>query len=312
MAFALVLILAAQVLTSLSIGARPQVLGYASNITVSGLLSNTNSERAGAGKSALSLNSKLNTAAQGKANHMIENDYWAHTSPDGVTPWYWFDYAGYDYVVAGENLAYGFDTSAGVINGWMNSPSHRDNMLNGAYEHVGFGIANGSDYQGGPNTVVVAMYGDPAVLSDSSPEPEPEPAPQPAAQPQPEPEPVATAEPVEEEEEEEEEPAEETVEEKEEEEEPEETAAPVQIAPSEPKRISNLEALLSGQAGWALYTAAAAAAAIGFVYLYRHVLFIHNAVTRSEKFLVSHPMLEASIIYALIWLLLSGSFGSIL
>ena len=152
LAFALLLVLGAQITSGLSIGARPQVLGYATNVTVSGLLASTNAERAGAGKSSLAINSKLNTAAQGKANHMIAGNYWAHTSPDGVTPWYWFDYAGYDYLTAGENLAYGFDSSNGVVTGWMNSPSHRDNMLNGKFEQVGFGIANGSNYQGGPNT----------------------------------------------------------------------------------------------------------------------------------------------------------------
>jgi hypothetical protein len=236
---------------------------------------------------------------------MIAGNYWAHTSPDGVTPWYWFDYAGYDYLTAGENLAYGFDSSNGVVTGWMNSPSHRDNMLNGKFEQVGFGIANGSNYQGGPNTVVVAMYGDPAVLAETSPPP---PASTqssaPAPKPQPKPEPVAAAEPKEEAP---------TAKEEEAADEPIETAnQPVEVAPNESRRISNLEALLSGQAGWALYTAALAALSIGFVYLYRHVLFVHNAITNGEKYLVSHPMLEASIVYALIWLLLSASFGNIL
>lgn len=314
LAFVLLIVLGAQNITSLSLGARPQVLGYATDVTISGLLSNTNQQRSAAGKSNLSLNAKLNSAAQAKANHMIAGNYWAHTSPDGVTPWYWFEYAGYDYLVAGENLAYGFSTSAGVVNGWMNSPSHRDNMLNGKFEHVGFGIANGSNYQGGPNTVVVAMYGDPAVLAEQSPPPT-APAQAPPSKPAAKPQVVAAAEPKAEDTEEEkpkaadEEPASEADKTKEA---PPVEEAPVGIAPTDAHRISNLEALLSGQAGWALYTAALAAVAVGFVYLYRHVLFIRSAVNKSEKFLVSHPMLEASIIYALIWLLLSGSFGSIL
>lgn len=175
LAFALMLVVGIQVVSTLQIDARPRVLGYATNVSVSGLLSATNAERAAAGKSALGLSGKLNTAAQGKANHMIANNYWAHTSPDGVSPWYWFGYAGYDYLTAGENLAYGFNTSDGVVNGWMNSSSHRANMLNGAYEQVGFGIANGSNYQGGANTVVVAHYGDPAVLAEEDPAPAPKP-----------------------------------------------------------------------------------------------------------------------------------------
>ena len=308
LAFALMLVIGVQVVSTLQTDARPRVLGYATNISVSGLLSETNSERSAAGKSSLSLSGKLNTAAQGKANHMIANNYWAHTSPDGVTPWYWFDYADYDYLVAGENLAYGFNTSSGVINGWMNSSSHRSNMLNGAYETVGFGIANGSNYQGGANTVVVAHYGDPAVLAEASPPPAPKPktanqptavaaqpveaAPLPKKETKPKEKPDETAAPVEE----------------------EDTGGPalIEIASAEPKRISNLEALLSGQAGWALYTTSAVALLLGLVYAYRHIIFIHRAVVNGEHWLEHHPLLEASIVYLLIWLLLSGSFGSIL
>lgn len=307
LAFALMLIIGIQVVSTLQTDAQPQVLGYATNVSVSGLLSSTNSERAAAGKSALSLSGQLNTAAQGKANHMISHNYWAHNSPDGVTPWYWFGYAGYDYLTAGENLAYGFNTSSGVVSGWMNSPSHRSNMLNGAYEQVGFGIANGSNYQGGPNTVVVAHYGDPAVLAEEDPPPAPKPKPKPAAQPvaaaepaseePPKPEPEAKKEEMEATEPQDTEPA---------------TPASVEIASSEPKRISNLEALISGQAGWALYATAVVALLLGAVYAYRHVIFIHRAVVNGEHWLEHHPLLEASIIYVLIWLLLSGSFGSIL
>ena len=312
LAFALLLIIASQIGQALQTDAQPHVLGYASNITISGLLSSTNSERAAANKSSLGLSAKLNSSAQAKANDMIQDNYWAHNSPDGKTPWYWFDQAGYDYLVAGENLAYGFDTSSGVINGWMNSPSHRDNMLNSAFEQVGFGIANGSNYQGGPNTVVVAHYGDPAVSTQSSPPPsssssKPKTAAAPTASK------PAAAEPV----------PQAAVEKPKSKDNAktdeidlapaaDPTPAPVTFASDEPKIISNWEALLTGQAGWALYTAAAVAGSIGFVYAYRHVLFIHKVVIRGEDYILSHPLLEASIIYALIWLLLSATFGSVL
>lgn len=333
LAFALMLILGAQVVNTLQLNAKPQVLGYATNINVSALLSGTNAERSAAGKKLLSLNSMLNSAAQAKANHMIANNYWAHTSPDGITPWYWFDNAGYEYLTAGENLAYGFDTSAGVITGWMNSPSHRDNMLNNTFKEVGFGIANGSDYQGSANTVVVAMYGDPAVLSEPSPAPAPPsptiPTPTSAPissvpdQPQTfstpaETQPIADK-PVE--------PIKPTIQPTENNETlAEESNLPLdinnlnvselqvktEIAPPEAKNISNLEAILTGQASWSLYFISTIALLIGFVYSYRHVLFIHGSVIKSERYLVSHPMLEAGIIYAIIWLILAGSFGSVL
>ena len=66
---------------------RLQVLGYAANITVGNLYTLTNQERADNGISPLNLNDKLNQAAYNKARDMFANDYWAHNSPSGATPW---------------------------------------------------------------------------------------------------------------------------------------------------------------------------------------------------------------------------------
>ncbi len=134
------------------------VLAYATNINAGDLAAGTNVARAQNGLGSLTLNSKLSTSAQLKANDMITKNYWAHVSPDGTQPWYWFAQAGYDYTNAGENLAYGFTNSDAVTTGWMNSAGHRANIL-GNYQDMGFGIANGENYQGAQNTVVVAHYG---------------------------------------------------------------------------------------------------------------------------------------------------------
>ena len=99
----------------------PQVLSYATNISVGGLLQGTNDQRVANGLSTLVQNGTLSQAAQAKAQDMATNDYWAHTSPSGLTPWYFISQAGYSYSTAGENLAYGFMTSAETITGWMNS-----------------------------------------------------------------------------------------------------------------------------------------------------------------------------------------------
>ncbi|MBP9852461.1 MAG: hypothetical protein QG629_61 [Patescibacteria group bacterium] len=141
-------------------GARKDVMGYATETSAPSLLSGTNSQRTANGLGALALNSLLSQAAQNKANDMMTKDYWSHTSPDGSTPWTFIDASGYAYSSAGENLAYGFATSNDVINGWMNSPKHRDNILGAAYNEIGFGIVNAPNYQkSGPQTIVVAMYG---------------------------------------------------------------------------------------------------------------------------------------------------------
>lgn len=151
-----------------------QVLAYATEMSPAGLLSGTNAARASQGLAALTLNSQLNNSAQMKAEDMASKDYWAHVAPDGTQPWYFFDQAGYVYIRAGENLAYGFSTSQGAVDGWMNSPSHRANVL-GDYYDVGFGIVNAPNYQSsGPQTIVVAHYG---TKASSTPPPAPAPTP---------------------------------------------------------------------------------------------------------------------------------------
>lgn len=144
---------------------RPQVhgvLAYATEISSQKLLETTNAQRISNKKAKLVINDKLTAAAQTKANDMAKRNYWSHTTPDGNAPWVFVKDAGYGYQKAGENLAYGFDSSSDTVAGWMNSKSHRDNLLDTAYTEVGFGYANVADFnKSGPETVVVAMYGEP-------------------------------------------------------------------------------------------------------------------------------------------------------
>lgn len=153
--------------TSLRIGPSTHhkgVLAYATEMSASGLLSATNSERSkNGGIPALALNSKLSSAAQAKANDMVARNYWSHTTPDGKDPWVFIDATGYAYQKAGENLAYGFSTSNETVAGWMNSPSHKANMLDSSFKEVGFGFANSASYVGtGEETIIVAMYANPS------------------------------------------------------------------------------------------------------------------------------------------------------
>jgi uncharacterized protein YkwD len=142
---------------------RPAVLSYATSMSIQQLLDSTNSQRISNGLGALALNGTLDNAAQAKANDMAARDYWSHNTPDGQTPWTFMDAAGYHYQLAGENLAYGFASAQDTLTGWMNSPGHRANILNGGYTEVGFGYINIANYQGtGPETLVVAMYATPA------------------------------------------------------------------------------------------------------------------------------------------------------
>jgi hypothetical protein len=131
----------------------PAVLGISFNVASSDLLTLTNQKRAENGLAALTINDQLANAAEQKANHMFANNYWAHIAPDGTTPWYFIKNAGYDYLYAGENLARGFTSSNDVINAWMASPTHRENMLSKNYNDVGFAIKEGS--LTGSDTVLV-------------------------------------------------------------------------------------------------------------------------------------------------------------
>lgn len=154
---------------------QPQVLTYATGMNIGDLYATTNSARAANGLAPLALNAQLNNSAQAKAQHMIANNYWSHVAPDGTQPWYFFQSSGYNYVGAGENLAYGFMNGSDVTTAWMNSAGHRANIV-GAYSDVGFGIASGTSYQGGENTVVVAHYG---LQRTPTPAPTPTPTPTP-------------------------------------------------------------------------------------------------------------------------------------
>ena len=137
-------------------------MGSSSNLTSSYLLQETNQNRSKDKQTPLSLDPQLTSAAQAKAENMANSNYWAHNSPDGKTPWSFIATSGYQYQAAGENLAYGFSDASGVIAGWMNSTEHRENILNSAYSDVGFGVATSPNFQGnGPQTIVVAEYGDP-------------------------------------------------------------------------------------------------------------------------------------------------------
>lgn len=133
-----------------------------------GLLAGTNAQRS----TPLTLNSTLSAAAQAKANDMVARNYWSHKTPDGQSPWIFFQQAGYKYSTAGENLAYGQDSNEQVIREWVASPTHYANIINTSFTEVGFGIVTTDNYMGGGQaTLVVAFYGSPV------PTPTPTPAP---------------------------------------------------------------------------------------------------------------------------------------
>ena len=143
---------------------RLEVLGRVSNISATDLLADTNVERAKSSLPALKVNDELSSAAFMKAKDMFANNYWAHTSPSGVTPWKWIGDAGYNYDVAGENLAKNYPTAQATVYAWMNSTTHRANILNTKYQDVGLAVVDGI-LDGRDTTLVVAYYGTPVTAA---------------------------------------------------------------------------------------------------------------------------------------------------
>ena len=106
-----------------------------------------NSERANAGLNALSENNELNNVATLKSEDMVKLNYFSHTSPTYGSPFEMLTQFNIKYTAAGENIAYGQPTPEEVMNGWMNSPGHRANILNTNFTQIGVGIAQKANGQ---------------------------------------------------------------------------------------------------------------------------------------------------------------------
>ncbi len=104
-----------------------------------------NRERAKYGLKPLTENWQLSRVARYKSQDMCDRRYFSHTSPTFGSPFDMIKSFGISYRTAGENIAMGYKTPAAVVEGWMNSPGHRANILNGAFTQIGVGyVANGS------------------------------------------------------------------------------------------------------------------------------------------------------------------------
>lgn len=139
---------------------KPEVLSYATNISVSDVIADTNVERGKVGATPVRYNVLLSKAAEAKAHDMFAKNYWAHFGPNGEKPWDFIQHEGYVYVAAGENLARDFNDSQGVVDAWMHSPSHKENLLNKTYQDIGVAVVNGT-LLGHETTLVVQMFGKP-------------------------------------------------------------------------------------------------------------------------------------------------------
>lgn len=130
---------------------------FLASVLPGALASLTNADRQIAGLSTLELDPELSVVAQRKAEDMAAKGYFSHTGPDGRQAWDWLSESGYSFGYAGENLAVNFSDSKEVAEAWMDSPTHRANILKAEYTHVGFGVAKG-EYKGEEAVFVVQFF----------------------------------------------------------------------------------------------------------------------------------------------------------
>jgi len=133
---------------------------YAGGISTEQLLQCTNYYREQYGLPPVIMNSNLSKAALLKLEDIDQYNYWSHTNPyTNKQPWDFFDEIDYNYAAAGENLAFDYNTSAGVCKGWMDSESHRKNILSSDFNEVGFAIQRVDLEDQGEGNLIVQFFG---------------------------------------------------------------------------------------------------------------------------------------------------------
>lgn len=128
------------------------------------LLSATNDARIHAGLAPLRLDQRLSAAASARASDMEQKQYFSHVSPEGVEPWYWLKRNDYSFVYAGENLAINYESADSILAAWLESPEHRNNLLNPVYRDIGIGVSEFSS-GGVKYRMIVELYGTPTAVS---------------------------------------------------------------------------------------------------------------------------------------------------
>ena len=251
------------------------VLGYTTSVSPTVLLQETNIQRLQHDSGALSLNSSLSEAAQQKANDMAARNYWSHSTPEGSQPWQLISASGYAYETAGENLAYGFENSSFAVAGWMNSKTHRDNLLNIQYKDVGFGIANSPDFQGhGEQTIIVALYATPTSSAANNQLPAGGAIG------------ASTTNPL--------------------------PGTTFTATPQDTRQVSRIDAITDGRGAWLVGALAGIVTLTAIFFIYRHGKLWHRYLVKGERFLIKHPMYDIAIVAAVVVsVILSRTSGTI-
>jgi uncharacterized protein YkwD len=129
-----------------------------SEITPESVLAQMNFYRGLHGEPPLRIDARLSKAAEDRMRHMEEQQFWAHESPSGASPFMWLTLNGYSFSAAGENLASGFETAEVLVRSWMESRGHRRNILAPQFDDVGIAVIEGAVTRRATGRSVVVLF----------------------------------------------------------------------------------------------------------------------------------------------------------
>lgn len=139
---------------------KPNIEAAEKSFSTETILTILNQDRSKNGLVPYKANLQLAKAAQAKARHILNNNYFAHTSPSGVEPWSFIADTGLVYAFAGENLALNYSSAYELEMDFLQSPLHRENLLSPLFTDIGIAVVRGT-FQGQTAVITVQMFASP-------------------------------------------------------------------------------------------------------------------------------------------------------
>jgi uncharacterized protein YkwD len=132
-----------QIMMGITYYSGPGISSETPEVMSKNIITYTNNERSLSGLTPLTENEDLDQAARLKLEDMFTNNYWEHIAPSGIQAWDFIKQTGYIYEYAGENLAKGYHDSNTTVDAWMDSQTHKDNILGTNYTDIGVAVGSG-------------------------------------------------------------------------------------------------------------------------------------------------------------------------
>lgn len=159
-----------QIMMGITYYSGPGITSETPEVMAKNIITVINTKRAENGLGPLTEDAALDQAAKLKLDDMFTNNYWEHKSPSGVQAWDFIKQTGYTYEYAGENLARGYHDSTSAVNAWMDSQTHKDNLLGTNYTQTGVAVGSGN-IDSKPATLFVQLFAKPKTSNVASKQP---------------------------------------------------------------------------------------------------------------------------------------------